>query len=257
MNFRRWVVFTFLVHVVVVAVDKGGGVILYLLCASLPEEHGKAGIATSLPFILGAVANLGLATSLVYFVRRGRYSAQTAFETSMGVALVWGGFVAVAAGFVTLVVLPWIGGDEWRFDAFGVVPICLAVPLLLVASYANSTQLATDRIRDYGLVHVVTSVAFLPAFFVFFLGFGGEVDRGKLHIGGAVHQGLQLLGHASTPPEAIRSSMSSSSPIRVRSRVSPAEAWLLTVPTAQPSASAVCRRRSASRSACPARKSAC
>ena len=31
MNFRRWVVFTFLVHVLVVLVDKGGGLILYLL----------------------------------------------------------------------------------------------------------------------------------------------------------------------------------------------------------------------------------
>ncbi|MBL9078174.1 MAG: polysaccharide biosynthesis C-terminal domain-containing protein [Planctomycetes bacterium] len=182
MNFRRWVVFTFLVHVLVVVVDKGGGLILYLLCANLPQEHGKAGIAASLPFILGAVANLGLATSLVYFVRRGRYPAQTAFETSMGMALGWGGFVAVAAAFVTLVVLPWFGGDAWRFDAIAVVPVCLAVPLLLVASYANSTQLATDRIRDYGAVHVVTSLAFLPAFFAFFFGFGGEVHRGDVPV---------------------------------------------------------------------------
>ena len=182
MNFRRWVVFTFLVHVLVVAVDKGGGLILYLLCANQPQEHGKSGIAASLPFILGAVANLGLATSLVYFVRRGRYAAQTAFETSMGVALAWGGFVAIAAAAITLWVLPWIGGEEWRFDPIVVVPICLAVPLLLVASYANSTQLATDRIRDYGVVHVVTSLAFLPAFFGFFFGFGGEVADGDVPV---------------------------------------------------------------------------
>jgi O-antigen/teichoic acid export membrane protein len=176
MNFRRWVVFTFLVHVLVVAVDKGGGLILYLLCANLPQEHGKSGIAASLPFILGAVANLGLATSLVYFVRRGRYSPQVCFETSMGVALVWGGFVAVVAALVTLYLLPLLG-PEWQFDPIVVVPVCMSVPLLLVASYANSTQLATDRIRDYGFVHVVTSLAFLPAFFAFFFGFGGEVTR--------------------------------------------------------------------------------
>jgi O-antigen/teichoic acid export membrane protein len=182
MNFRRWVVFTFLVHVLVVAVDKGGGLVLYVLCADLPEQHGKSGIAASLPFILGAIANLGLATSLVYFVRRGRYSAQTAFETSMGVALTWGGFVAVTAAVVTLYVLPLIGGDDWRFEPLVVVPICMSVPLLLVASYANSTQLATDHIKDYGLVHVVTSLAFMPAFFAFFFGFGGAVSKGDVPV---------------------------------------------------------------------------
>jgi O-antigen/teichoic acid export membrane protein len=181
MNFRRWVVFTFLVHVLVVAVDKGGGLILYLLCADLPQEHGKSGIAASLPFILGAIANLGLATSLVYFVRRGRYSAQVAFETSMGVALAWGGFVAVSAAIVTLYVLPLLN-PEWVFAPVVVVPICLVVPLLLVASYANSTQLATDRIKDYGLLHVVTSLAFLPAFFVFFFSFGGAVSQGDVPV---------------------------------------------------------------------------
>ncbi|MBL8748925.1 MAG: polysaccharide biosynthesis C-terminal domain-containing protein [Planctomycetes bacterium] len=175
MNFRRWVVFTFLVHVLVLLVDKGGGLVLYLLCANQPAQHGKSSVAASLPFILGAVANLGLATSLVYFVRRGRYSAQTCFETSMGVALVWGGFVALAAILVTLGLLPLVSAD-FVFDPWLVVPICAVVPLLLVASYANSTQLATERIRDYGVVHVVTSLAFLPAFFVFYFAFGGEVQ---------------------------------------------------------------------------------
>lgn len=186
MNFRRWVVFTFLVHVLVVAVDKGGGLILYLLCANVPQEHGKSGIAASLPFILGAVANLGLATSLVYFVRRGRFSPQVCFESSMGVALVWGGFVATIAALVTLYVLPWLG-PEWVFDPVIVLPICMSVPLLLVASYANSTQLATDHIKDYGFVHVVTSLAFLPAFFAFFFGFGGDV--GQQHVPLAVAWG--------------------------------------------------------------------
>lgn len=174
MNFRRWVVFTFLVHVLVVVVDKGGGLILYLLTANQPDQHGKSGIAASLPFILGAIANLGLATALVYFVRRGRFSPQVAFETSMGVAVVWGGFVATSAAVGVLVVLPWLD-PGWHMDWFGVVPICAAVPFLLIASFANSTQLATERIRDYGLVHVVTSVGFLPAFFLVFFLLGGKV----------------------------------------------------------------------------------
>ncbi|MCB9876930.1 MAG: polysaccharide biosynthesis C-terminal domain-containing protein [Planctomycetes bacterium] len=179
MNFRRWVVFTFLVHALVVAVDKGGGLILYLLTANQPQEHGRSGVAASLPFILGAVANLGLATSLVYFVRRGKVAAQVAFETSLTVALVWGGAVAGAALLFCLYVMPWLD-PEWRLDWFGVLPICLVVPLLLVASYANSTQLATERIKDYGVVHVATSIGFLPAFFAIFYLLGGSVTKGDV-----------------------------------------------------------------------------
>lgn len=182
MNFRRWVVFTFLIHVLVVVIDKGGGLVLYALTANQPAQHGKSGIAASLPFILGAIANLGLATALVYFVRRGRFSAQTCFETSMGVALVWGGFVAALAAGLTLFVLPAID-PTWSFDPVVVLPICAAVPLLLVASYANSTQLATEQIRGYGTVHLVTSLAFLPAFFLCFFGFGGDVAEGHVALG--------------------------------------------------------------------------
>lgn len=182
MNFRRWVVFTFLIHLLVVVVDKGGGLVLYLLTANHPARHGAAGIAASFPFILGAIANLGLATALVYFVRRGRYTAQVAFETSMGVALAWGGTVAVLAAVVTLYLLPAIDA-AWTFDPMVVLPICAAVPLLLVASYANSTQLATEQIRGYGVVHVVTSAAFLPAFFLCFFGFGGDTEKGHVALG--------------------------------------------------------------------------
>lgn len=179
MNFRRWVVFTFLIHVVVVLVDKGGGLILYLLTANQPEQHGAASNVASLPFILGAIANLGLATALVYFVRRGRYPAQVCFETAMGVAIGWGGFVGLAAAGVTLYVLPWLD-PAWTFDPWLVLPFCAVVPLLLVASYANSTQLATERVHDYGAVHLVTSATFLPAFFLCFYLFGGSVSGGDV-----------------------------------------------------------------------------
>lgn len=182
MNFRRWVVFTFLIHALVVVVDKGGGLILYLLCANVPDQHGKSGVAASLPFILGAVANLGLATALVYFVRRGRFTAQVCFETTMGVAVVWGGFVGLLAFAITKYVLPVID-PELAVDPMIAVPICAAVPLLLVSSYANSTQLATDRIKDYGLVHLATSIAFLPAFFAFFFWFGGDVLKDHVPLG--------------------------------------------------------------------------
>jgi O-antigen/teichoic acid export membrane protein len=181
MNFRRWVVFTFLIHALVVVVDKGGGIILYLLTATEKSEHGKAGIAASLPFILGAIANLGLATALVYFVRRKKVAPQVAFQTSMWVALVWGGLVGAAACVFTLWVLPAIN-SAWQMDWWVVVPICAVVPFLLIASYANSTQLATDRIKDYGIVHLATSVSFLPAFFLMFYLLGASVTDGDVPV---------------------------------------------------------------------------
>jgi O-antigen/teichoic acid export membrane protein len=178
-NFRRWIVFTFLIHVLVVVVDKGGGLVLYLLTASHKEEHGSSGIAAAVPFILMAIANLGLATSLVFLVRRGKHSPQVAFETSLAVALTWGSIVGGGAAVLMLVVLPAFR-PEWSLDPWLVVPVCASVPLLLVASYANSTQLATERIRDYGVVHLVTSLAFLPAFFGVFFAAGASVEGGDV-----------------------------------------------------------------------------
>ncbi|MGE3175386.1 MAG: polysaccharide biosynthesis C-terminal domain-containing protein [Planctomycetota bacterium] len=179
MNFRRWVVFTFLIHVLVVAVDKGGGLVLYLLTANQPDQHGKSGIVASLPFILMAIANLGLATSLVYFLRRGRYSAQQTFSTTITVALIWGGGLSLLALFATLYVAPWID-PRWTFDPWLVVPWCAVVPLLLVCSYGNSVQLAVERVRDYGVVHLVSSIAFLPAFFAVYFWLGGDVAEGDV-----------------------------------------------------------------------------
>jgi hypothetical protein len=181
-NFRRWVVFTFLIHALVVAIDKGGGLVLYLLTADSADQHGHAGITASLPFILGAIANLGLATALVWLVRRGRFSPQVAFESAMGVALGWGGLVALLAFAATQWVLP-LFGPWWHIEPWLALPICAAVPLLLVASYANSTQLATERIKDYGVVHLVTSLAFLPAFFACYFVVGGNVRNGDVPLG--------------------------------------------------------------------------
>ncbi len=179
MNFRRWVVFTFVVHALVVAVDKGGGLVLYLLTANQPDQHGKSGIVAALPFVLMAVANLGLATSIVYFLRRRRFKPQQAFSTSLTVAVVWGGALSLLALFTTLYVLPWID-PRWTVSPWLAVPWCAVVPLLLVSSYGNSVQLAQGSVRDYGFVHLATSVAFLPSFFAVYFLLGGDVQRGDV-----------------------------------------------------------------------------
>jgi O-antigen/teichoic acid export membrane protein len=179
MNFGRWVVFTFLVHALVVAVDKGGGLVLYLLTANQPDQHGKSGIVAALPFVMMAVANLGLATSMVYFLRRKRFKPQQAFSTSLTVAVVWGGGLSLLSLFVSLYVLPWID-PRWVVSPWIAVPWCAVVPLLLVCSYGNSVQLAQGSVRDYGIVHLATSVAFLPSFFAVFFLLGGDVSGGDV-----------------------------------------------------------------------------
>ena len=179
LNFRRWVVFTFLVHLMVIAVDKGGGLLLYLLTRNEVDQHGRASLLTSLPFILMSAANLGLATSLVYLLRRNRFGVQKVFETTMTVALVWGTLVGALAAVLVLGLLPLVRPD-WAFDPWLVIPMCGAVPLLLVASYGNSIQLATERIKDYGAVHLVSSLAYLPAFFAIFVVLGANVAEGDV-----------------------------------------------------------------------------
>ena len=70
MRFRRWVVFTFAVHVLIILLDKGSGFVLYKILEGQPEVKGATDMLTIVPFIMMAVANLGLATSSVFFLRR-------------------------------------------------------------------------------------------------------------------------------------------------------------------------------------------
>lgn len=183
MNFRRWVVFSFAIHVLVIALDKGAGLILTLLLAENPDYKGHADLLTTLPFILMAVANLGLATSLVYFVRKQRYEVQKVAETTSLVALVWGGLVAGLGIFIALCVVPWLRPD-WTPRPDLIVPVCLCVPFLLLSSYFNSIQLATERVRDYNLVHLLSSATFLPLFLLFYwLGGGGAAAAQGVALG--------------------------------------------------------------------------
>ncbi len=177
MNFRRWVVFTFLVHVLVVVVDKGAGLVLYLLAADRPEEKGAADLLSSLPFVFTAVCNLGLATGLVYHVRRKIYTAQQAAENTTLVALVWGSFVALLTIAILLLVFPLLG-EDYELNPWLVVPICACIPLLLLFSYGNSIQLAVERIREWGVMHLVHSVTYLPLFLFFYWILGNSIVGG-------------------------------------------------------------------------------
>lgn len=58
-------------------------------------------------------------------------------------------------------------------------PFTPRVPILLTTSYFNSIQLATGRIRDFNLVHLCTSLPFLPLYLLLFLGLRlGPIEAG-------------------------------------------------------------------------------
>ncbi len=174
MRFRRWVVFTFMVHMLIIVLDKGAGFVLLKILEDAPDEKGAADILGTLPFIMMSVANLGLATSSVYFLRRKEYTKEEVGETASLVAMVWGGTVALVAILVTQFVMPAIK-PEWEFQLAWVLPVCLCVPFLLMSSYFNSVQIAVDHIRNYNLVNLLGSVVFLPLFLVFYYAAGAVV----------------------------------------------------------------------------------
>ena len=172
MRFRRWVVFTFFIHVLVILLDKGAGLVLFKILEDDPEMKGAVDLLTTLPFVIMAIANMGLATSTVYFLRKQKFGVREVSETNSLVAIVWGGFIAFGAGVLSQTVLPDWTGREYQLEY--VIPICLCVPFMLMTSYFNSIQLAIEKIRDYNLVHLISSLTFLPLFFVFFFGVGSK-----------------------------------------------------------------------------------
>lgn len=163
MNFRRGVVFTFAIHLMVILLDKGAGFVLLALGADKPGVVGGAQVLSVLPFVLMPIANLGLATALVYMIRRKEADPQIVAQTTSFVALVWGGLVgAVAFTILGLAIPAW--RPDWEVNIWLLVPVCVAVPLMLLKSYYNSIQLALNRIRDFNLVHLLDSIGFLPLF---------------------------------------------------------------------------------------------
>lgn len=173
MRFRRWVVLTFFVHVAIVVVEKGAGLIVTKLFEADPSTKGVIDMLGTLPFVLMAIANLGLATSLVYHLRRGLHALPAVAGTVSAVALWWGTAIALLGIGASQLIGPWVK-PEWSFAPELVVPICLCVPFLLGASYLNSIQLCQDRIRDYNLVQLGGSVTYLPLFFLLFFATAGN-----------------------------------------------------------------------------------
>jgi len=177
MKFRRWVVFTFAIHLLVILVDKGAGLALVWIAQKDPAVVGAAHTLGVLPFVLMAIANLGLATSLVYHLRRKGRDLQVVAETTSMVALVWGSVVGLGSFGLIYVAVTWLKPD-WELNLWLALPICLCVPFLLLSSYYNSIQLSIDRIKSYNLLHLVGSVSFLPLFLLFWWLFDQTVTAG-------------------------------------------------------------------------------
>ena len=151
-------------HLLVIVIDKGAGLVLLAIVGKQAEVKGAADLMTVMPFILMSVANLGLAPSLIYFARRKEHSVQSIAESTAFVALIWGGVIGGAAFLAVRYVVPLVKPDVADVSPWLYAPLCASVPLMLFTSYGNSLQLATDRIRDYNFVHVIQSASFLPLF---------------------------------------------------------------------------------------------
>ena len=105
---------------------------LFKILEDEPNIKGALDLLTQLPFIMMAVANLGLATSSVYYLRKGKFAVQKVVETTSLVAIVWGGFIALLAFLASQTILPMIKPD-WEYRWAVVVPICACVPFLIMA----------------------------------------------------------------------------------------------------------------------------
>ncbi|MEZ5988240.1 MAG: hypothetical protein R3F30_03800 [Planctomycetota bacterium] len=169
MSFKKSFLITFTFNMAILALDKGAGLIMAWILRDQPDQKGILDILGQMPYVLMVLANLGLASSTVYFTRRGEVPISVAGRTTGTVALVWGSVVALLGlagiGLWGLLdpsrVLP-----GWNL----LLPLFLATPLLLVISYRNSLLLVLDRIRSYNLVHLVPSLCYLPILLVFYLG---------------------------------------------------------------------------------------
>ena len=193
MSFKRSVFFTFLVQLAIVGMDKLSGFIVLKLVEqrvrtenpswatkAIAEEvaaiKGALDQLSILPYVLMALANLGFATSTVYLLRKGRFTVREAGETTSFLAIVWGSLLAAGAFGFTL----WMGTPQHPAPRISyLLPVVALVPVLLTTSYFNSIQLATGRIRDFNLVHLMSSMPFLPVYLFLFVVLGlGPIESG-------------------------------------------------------------------------------
>ena len=150
-------------ELLVVLIDKGAGFVLYKLLEDTPGVKGAVDLLATLPFIMMAVANLGLATSGVYFLRKGMFGLRQVAETSSLVAVAWGTGVAAVAIVASQTVLPLIR-PNWNFDLGYVVPISLCVPFLLAAFYLPAAMARARRLGRLGrILQVASGVVMLAA----------------------------------------------------------------------------------------------
>ncbi|GEM_PF-2080043 len=167
MRFSTSFFITLLSSLTIVILDKGSGLLILKLLADRPDLKGGLDLLSTFPFILMAVSNLGLATSLIYFVRRGEATVREAGETTAMVAVVWGGICVLAALLVLQVLAAF--HPEVEVPAMSLVlPLFLATPFMLIVSYRNSIQLALGQIRAYNLIHLIPSLTYLPIFLLFY-----------------------------------------------------------------------------------------
>ncbi len=165
MRFSTSFLITLLSNLTIVLLDKGAGLVILWILKDKPAEKGILDLLATFPTILLALSNLGLAASAIYFVQRKEASIETAGRTTAFVALTWGSLVALVGVACVRLFAERSGTDA---PLALLLPLALTVPFMLLTSYRNSLQLVLGRIRAYNLVHLIPSLAYLPAFLVMY-----------------------------------------------------------------------------------------
>lgn len=178
-SFKKNAFLTLAAYMAVMALDKGAGFVVAFALRHNPGDKGALDLIGNLGFILMAFGNMGLATSLVYFLRRGRFPLSEVVESTVAAGASAGtALAALALGAVALASVLWPGSVTLPpLDL--IVPALAVVPLLLCTSYLNSAQIAEGRIGGYNLVNLLPALLFLPVFLLFFLT-GHDAVRGSI-----------------------------------------------------------------------------
>ncbi|MCB9918799.1 MAG: hypothetical protein H6832_10400 [Planctomycetes bacterium] len=167
MRFKTSFLITLAFQVLILAIDKGAGFVIWWLLGDDAEAAGGVLLLLNLPAIMVAVGNLGLAASCVYFVQRKEVTADIAGRSSMTVAIVWGALLAVVLRVVLEIWVRTTPGAElppWTM----LTPMLVLPVFLLVTMYRNYLQLATGSIVAFNVTRLVPSLCFLPLFLVLY-----------------------------------------------------------------------------------------
>ncbi len=123
----------------------------------LPEGRGQYALLTLVPGMLMALGQFGLPSAMSFFAGRGRSIQQL---QRLGLVLTAGLSVLLVGGMLLL--LPWLGDTLLQAAPSDLLLVSLlSLPFQLATSFAGSTLIGRQRLRNYNLIVVGQSILML------------------------------------------------------------------------------------------------